>query len=370
MTEFEASLTDLIGRRYAVQVGTGTGALTLALLSLGVGKGHEVIVPSIVCYSVPFAVLYTGARPIFCDVCPNTLNMDPQSVVSAINDRTKAIIAVHLFGYPCDIRRLEEIANSYGLYLIEDFAQGFGGKYDGRYLGAYGVVSITSFGKDKIIDAGGGGILLTDEVDIAAKARELLNGLPAKKKYSVLTYQGLYRLVFGSLKLIDGDIIKWRRTVRKIATLFRPLFLFQLSDSQAIKIQGRLQNLHDIIARRYENAMALREMLPHSLVMHLDYQMRPDVAYMKYTVILKEAMASVLCKRWSTRPITALYPPMHQIFAPRSTLPVADKLAGHLVNFPVSPAYSLADIRMLAKQATQRLDKALSEKGSVEYYDA
>jgi dTDP-4-amino-4,6-dideoxygalactose transaminase len=362
MTKLETLVANYIGSRYAIQVGTGTAALTLALKALGIGKGHEVIVPSIVCYSVPFAVLYSGAEPIFCDVDPMTLNIDPESLHSVINNRTKAIIAVHLFGYPCNIKKIKEIADSHQLYLIEDFAQGFGGRLDEKYLGSFGVISITSFGKDKILDAGGGGIILTNEPDLARQTKKYADILPFVPNKKIQLYRRFYTAIFGLLKVIDGDQVKWRKLARKIANIFQPLFLYRLSAFQEERIIAQLSAIEDVLTKRYSYAKFWKETLQHPMLTHLGYELKSDIAYMKYTCILNGLLSTDLLKPWDRGPITTLYPPMHLVFSKSTKLPIAESVAGRLINFPTSPVYSLADLKALKQRFIYMLNKAISQK--------
>lgn len=356
MTELEISIAKLIGRRYAVLVGTGTAALKRAFQALGIGNGDEVIIPSIVCYAVPFAALYAGAQPTFCDVRPETLNIDPQSMQKAINKRTKAVVAVHLFGYPCEIDSIKEIADSHGIHVIEDFAQGFGLRHEAKNLGSSGTISISSFGSNKIIDAGGGGVLLTDESDVAERARNEANQLPAKMAHGFSYYYGLYRTTFGFLKAIDGPFVHWRRIAPRLSGFLQPLFLFRLPDNQEARIRDRIQLIEDIVKRRQENAFFWRENLTHVGLRHLRYDWRTPHALTYYTCILNELLVTQIISRWRRGPVKSLYPPMHRVFSSRISLPVSEGLDGRLINFPVAQELSLADLGKMRDKILKRLD--------------
>jgi dTDP-4-amino-4,6-dideoxygalactose transaminase len=355
MTELEISLAKFIGRRHAIQVGTGTTALTLALLALGIGRGDEVVIPSIVCYAVPFAALYAGARPTFCDVSPETLNLDPQSLQKAITKRTKAIVAVHLFGYPCEIDVIKQIAYSNGIHLIEDFAQGFGIKHNGAYLGTSGTVSVCSFGTNKIIDAGGGGVLLTDNNEITEHARSLVDHLPAKMVHGYSYYYEFYRALFGFLKAIDGPTVHWRKIAPNLSGFFRALFQFRLAAPQEKRIFDRIQTIDDVVSRREENVYFWRDNLAHARLQHLHYDWSTPHALTYFTCVLNGLWVTQVISRWRRGPVRSVYPPMHRVFSSRIPLTVSDGLDGRLINFPVSPELSVETLREMRDMIFKRL---------------
>jgi dTDP-4-amino-4,6-dideoxygalactose transaminase len=173
---FEQELAEYSGRRLGVGVASGTDALILGLRACGVRPGDEVIVPTFTFVATAGAVSALGARPVFADSEPETLNIDPDSVESHVTSRTKAIIAVHLYGLGADLAPLMEIASRHNVALIEDNAQSLGGTYQGRKLGSFGTVATTSFYPSKNLGAfGDGGMILTDSEQIAARLARLRN---------------------------------------------------------------------------------------------------------------------------------------------------------------------------------------------------
>ena len=159
---FEERMAELCGRRYALATSNGTTALHLALVTLGIGPGDEVIVPSLTFVATANAVSYTGARPVFADSEPDYWQIDPRSVERLITDRTKAIIPVDLYGHPVDMDAILEVARRHGLYVIEDAAEAHGALYKGRPCGSFGDMSCFSFYGNKVITTGEGGMILTD----------------------------------------------------------------------------------------------------------------------------------------------------------------------------------------------------------------
>ncbi len=171
--EFETNVAEHLGTRYAVAVTNCTAALHLALLAVGITGGDEVLVADYTFPATGHAVLYCGATPVFVDIDPKTYNIDPERIEDAITDRTKAIIPVHTFGQPADMDPILQNAADHGLTVIEDAACALGARYKERYAGTIGDVGCFSFHARKGITTGEGGMLVTDNRDIAAKARHL-----------------------------------------------------------------------------------------------------------------------------------------------------------------------------------------------------
>jgi len=147
--EFEEGVCKFIGAKYAKATTSGTTALHLALLSLKVGKGDEVIIPSYVCQSVLSAVNYTGAKPVLADIEKDSFNISTNTIKPLITDKTKVIIVSHMFGFPADILSIKEISKK--IPIIEDCAHSIGGSYKGKMLGNFGDLSIFSFYATKLI---------------------------------------------------------------------------------------------------------------------------------------------------------------------------------------------------------------------------
>ena len=172
-TRFEQALADRLGSKYVVAVTSGTSAIFLALAGLGVGHGDEVIVPDVTFIATANAVAMTGARPVLVDVDPRTLNMDPEAFARSVTPRTKAVIPVHVSGRAADLSSILAIARQYGLYVIEDAAEAFMSKLDGKCLGTFGIAGCISFSPNKTITTGQGGVVITDDEKLYARLREL-----------------------------------------------------------------------------------------------------------------------------------------------------------------------------------------------------
>ena len=154
---FEAGFAALCEVDYAVAVTNGTAALELALHALGIGPGDEVIVPATSFFATTSCVVAVGATPVFADILPYALTIDPASVERMVGPKTRAILCVHLGGRPCEMAELERIASAHGLWLVEDCAQAHGARVDGRPVGGFGDAAAFSFCTDKIMSTGGEG---------------------------------------------------------------------------------------------------------------------------------------------------------------------------------------------------------------------
>ncbi len=174
---FEAEFAAASRVPHAVGVGTGTDAITLILRALDIGPGDEVITPPLSAAYSALAVMMAGARPVFADIDPERLTMDPQAAEAAITPRTKALLPVHLYGQAADLRPLEALASKHRLALVEDAAQAHLGTADGQPIGTIGIAAATSFYPTKNLGAfGDGGAVLTRDAALAARVKRLRNG--------------------------------------------------------------------------------------------------------------------------------------------------------------------------------------------------
>lgn len=172
---FETAFSERVERRFGIAVSNGTAALETALTALGVGTGDEVILPSFTIISCVNAILRTGASPVFVDCLADTWNMDVSQVESRITAKTRAIMAVHIYGLPVDMDPLLDLAQKYGLYVIEDAAEGHGLEYKGRPCGSFGDISTFSFYPNKLVTTGEGGMLVTNDENLAERCRYFSN---------------------------------------------------------------------------------------------------------------------------------------------------------------------------------------------------
>jgi perosamine synthetase len=173
ISKFEEEFAKYIDVDYATTVSNGTVALHLALLVLGIGKDDEIIVPTLTYIASVNAISMAGAKPIFVDSDKEFWNIDCDLIESKITNKTKAIMAVHLYGMPCDMCALRSICDKHNLYLIEDAAEAFGSKYDNKFIGSFGDISTFSFFGNKTITTGEGGMVVSNNQNFIKRAENL-----------------------------------------------------------------------------------------------------------------------------------------------------------------------------------------------------
>jgi len=186
---FESAFADFIGVEHAIAVSSGTAALHIALLAAGIGEGDEVITTPFTFIATANAILFVGAKPVFVDVREDDFNIDVEKVKDAINERTKAIIPVHLYGQPCDMKAIADLAEDHNLHVIEDACQAHGAEFAGKKVGSFGTAGCFSFYPTKNMTTGEGGMLTTNSKEIAKKARMLRNhGSSARYMHEILGF--------------------------------------------------------------------------------------------------------------------------------------------------------------------------------------
>jgi len=192
--DLEAKIATMVGVRHGIGVSSGTDAILLALMALGIGPGDEVICPTFTFFATAGCVARVGAKPVFVDSCPICFNLRVEEVARRITPRTRAIIPVHLFGQAAELDGILEAARAHGVAVIEDAAQSLGTSYRGRPVGSLGDFGIFSFFPSKNLGGfGDGGIVVTDDDELAAKARSL-RAHGAKPKYYHKYVGGNFRL--------------------------------------------------------------------------------------------------------------------------------------------------------------------------------
>jgi|694.fasta_scaffold00796_47 dTDP-4-amino-4,6-dideoxygalactose transaminase len=238
---FELELAAYAGTQYAVCLNSGTSALHLAMLTLGIGPGDEVIIPANTFIATAWGPSYAGATPVFADCDPHTWNLSPEAAEKAITPKTKAIIGVHLYGQPCNIEALLDICNKHNLHFIEDNAQGIGSTYQGKKTGTFGIISCTSFYPGKNLGCyGEGGALFTNDEGIANHAKSLRShGAAVRYYHDEVGYnyrmEGFQAAVLQvKLPLIDS----WNARRRTIANRYKseganPKITFQQEEAGA-----------------------------------------------------------------------------------------------------------------------------------------
>jgi perosamine synthetase len=307
--EFEAVFAARHQAAHGVAFANGTVALQGLFLAAGIGPGDEVVVPSMTFISTATSVLHVGAAPVFADVDAETYNLDPADVAARMTPRTRAVVAVHYGGQPADMDELRALTTSAGALLFEDAAEAHGAAYRGRPVGALGHASMFSFTPTKNITTGEGGMVLTDDAELADALRLLRNhGQSALYQHTVLGYN-------------------WRIT--------------EMQAAMGIVQTGRLD---DILARKRANAVRMAALLADVEGVRAPV-VRPDRehVYMLYTTLLDaDVDRDAVLKRLLDMGIEArvYFPPAHRqpVFgadaAVAPELPVTDELARRMLSLP------------------------------------
>ena len=331
--KFEKAFSNYLKSKQALAVTNGTAALHLALLSMDVKSGDEVIVPSFTFVASSNCVLYVGANPIFVDIDPHTFNIDPQKIEKAISPKTKAIIVVHYAGQPADLYPISDIAEKHGLPIIEDAAEAHGTKYGNRMAGSIGLIGCFSFYPNKSMTTGEGGMVVTNDNLIAEKIR-LLRSHGQDSRYHHITIGYNYRM----------------------------------TDIQAALGLAQLRKLDWILRKKEEAAKYYTELLSDVKGVQTPYVMQ-DVThtYMFYTVkFLNKDVRDSVMRHLNERGIETriAFPPVHLQPFYRSLygykegyLPVTEECARRVLSLPMYPHIRRKDQRFVVKAVLEEVRK-------------
>lgn len=328
---FERAFAERIGRRHGIAVSNGTAALEVAVASLGIGAGDEVIIPSFTIVSCAAAVIRSGATPVFVDSDPMHWNMDVQGVEARITKRTKAIMAVHTYGLPADMTALMDIAQRHGLYVIEDAAEAHGLAIHGRPAGGFGLISTFSFYANKAITTGEGGMLLTDDDELASRCRSLRN------------------LCFGPVHRFVHEQLGWN---------------YRMTSMQAALGMAQLERMEDLLLHRRGLGGLYRELLSDipQFQLPLDSSFGSMNTYWVFGVVLREGsplrrddlMARLSARGVGSRPF---FWPMHEQpvlqrmgLANGYSLPVSERLGRHGLYLPLGNGIGTDDVERVCEE--------------------
>lgn len=245
---FEESFSSYCDVAYGIAVCNGTVALHLALVALGIGPGDEVIIPNFTMSASAFSVCYTGAMPVFVDADKDTWNIQVDAIEAKITTKTKAIMPVHIFGNPCDMHRLQAIADQHNLHLIEDAAESHGALVEGRKVGSLSSIASFSFFANKNITTGEGGMIVTDNDELARKCRYYRNmcfALDAPRNYLHEDIGFNYRMsnMHAAIGLAQVEKVDYYRSLRiEHGLLYRKL-LYGVPGLVLQKDQPNAQNV-------------------------------------------------------------------------------------------------------------------------------
>jgi dTDP-4-amino-4,6-dideoxygalactose transaminase len=316
-TALEREIADYCGAEHAVAVANGTDALHLTLRALGIGPGDEVITSAFTFIGSAEPISYTGAKPVFVDIDPDTFNIDPAAVEKAMTRRTRAVMPVHLFGQCADLERLQAICDARGVALVEDCAQSIGADWDGKRCASWGVAGCFSFYPSKNLGCyGDGGMVVTRDAKLAEELRVLRNhGSRARYHHHVIGYN------------------------------------CRLDEMQAAILRVKMKHLDRLNALRREKAHEYNRLLAASSVVTPREHGRGMHVYHQYTLrsarrdAIKAALESAKIGSMIYYPIPLHRQDVYQEMCKGIGLPHAEQAAASVVSLPMFPMLTDAQIR-------------------------
>ncbi|CAM2939127.1 DegT/DnrJ/EryC1/StrS family aminotransferase [Paenibacillus sediminis] len=326
VNQFEQKFAEFCNVKHAISVANGTVALHLPLLAYGVGPGDEIIIPTFTYIATANAVKYCGADPVLVDCEENAWNIDPQKIEEKITSKTKGIIVVHLYGHPVDMDPILEIAKKHNLFVIEDAAEAHGAEYKNNVVGSIGDVATFSFFGNKIISTGEGGMITTNNDELATKMRLLRGqGMDPNKRY-------------------------WFNVIG---------YNYRMTNLQAAVGLGQLENIdwHLDQRRRVANAY-IEQLAPYSSL----FTMQPEMPWAKHSYWMVSILLTdkVKAKRDEIMELMEkdgiemrpLFYPMHHMppYFEESTYPVADRISARGFNIPTNATLTDEDIAYICNR--------------------
>ncbi len=323
INKFEDEFSKFCQAKYGVATSNGTTALQLALLVLGIGSGDEVIVPDLTFVASANAVTYTGAKPVFVDVDEKSWTLSPDKIKEKINHKTKAIMAVHLYGHPADMDPIIKLCRQYKLFLIEDAAEAHGALYQKKKVGSLSDIGCFSFYGNKIITTGEGGMLVTSNSRLAQKARFLRDhGMSRKRRYWHTAVGYNFRMT--NIQAAIG--------LAQLENIERTIFLKRrIADFYSKYLKGDMG-----LTLPPEASWARNVYWMYSVLVNLDFGCSRD-----------DLMVELKKRGIDTRPF---FYPLHKLPPYKNCpgkYPVADKLSRRGINLPSSPVLNEKEIRYI-----------------------
>lgn len=334
ITAFEESFADFCGVKHAIATNNGTTALHLALVALDLRPGDEVIIPTVTYIATANAVRYCGATPILVDVEPATMNIDPADIERKITRNTKGIIPVHLYGHPAEMETINAIARKHKLWVVEDAAEAHGAEVGGRKVGSMSNCATFSFFGNKIVTTGEGGMITTNDSELAQKLRLFRGqGMDLNRRYwfPVVGYNYRMTNIQAAIGLAQMETIQKSLTDR--ATL-------------AVLYANALAGLEDQIVLPKEVKSVKQVYWMYNVFLRTGDATRRDAV-----------MRSLAEDGIETRPV---FYPMHVLppYKEDTVYPVADLWAQRGINLPTHQALTQADVQRVADSLKQALYQA------------
>lgn len=355
--DYEKLAAKYHGVHHAFSFASGRMALYAILEALGISKGDEVIIPAYTCVVVPNAVIYRGATPVYVDINPATFNMDPNKIEAKITPRTKAILAQHTFGLPCDLDEIIEIAQKHGITVIEDNAQALGAEYKGKKVGGIAQVGFFSSDHTKMISTSTGGMVVTNDEELASRIEQIYSRCPflpksriAKILFTFITENFLYHPKFASIGMplaflcFKGGLFHFFLDEGKTEKPTDYPYPARLSNIQA---KLGIRQIHELernithrreIARSYDGIFGLySEQFDGSNVNRKHVFLRYSFLVTDPNFFRKKFCRYIYLGDWFNSIALGRNKEFHKICYREGECPIGETVARHSVNLPTHP---------------------------------
>ena len=365
----EDQLARYVGTQFCIATGSGTAALVAALQSLKLPRNSEVVISPILCPTVLLAIIFSGLKPIFCDVNLSDYQMNPKSISDIISDKTEVIIAAHLFGQTYNVEAIKKIAKKHSLVIIEDAAQSFGGEYKGKKHGSFGDLSITSFGHGKIIDSGnkvmtgGGGAVFTDDAEMYKNVKLVIEKWG---EYGAKLVETIYIRVYGFMFKGINEVyetsnryINFYKIIPHIGRYFEKTFVYRMPKGIPQKILMQLCSIDDDIKMRTRNAYIYKNLLASNNIIHPKYANESSV-YFRYSCLLKPNCRPRFIHEVRKRGIkigTLYSPPLYLIYGRTMKWPNCEFVSSRIFNLMVDSTLGEEKIEWISNNINKIADE-------------
>jgi perosamine synthetase len=334
---FEGRFADLVGTRHAVAVSSGTAALHLALLAHGIGPGDEVITSPFTFVATANAVLFTGARPVFVDIRPDTYNIDPALIEAKITERTRAILPVHLYGQPAEMDAILEIAQRHNLEIIEDAAQAHGAAIDSRQVGTFGT-GCFSFYATKNMTTGEGGVITTDSDERADQLRMLRHhGQRERYIHDVLGFNCRLTDLQAAIGLVQLDRLEELTQRRRIYATY---------------LASRLQGVPGLVVPKA---------LPNYC--HVFHQFTVRIPRVRDVVARR--LQDMGVGTGIHYPLPVHQQPVYRDLGYRDRLPCAEQASREVLSLPIHPMLTRGDLDIVAERLSGLMARLAPSRGTL-----
>ncbi|MDD5297433.1 MAG: DegT/DnrJ/EryC1/StrS family aminotransferase [Rhodocyclaceae bacterium] len=380
MAAYEAEFAAVLGGGRAVSFSAGRVALAAILDAFSIGAGDEVIIPGYTCVAVPNPIIFSGARPVYADIQPDTLNLDPEDVARKITAATRAIVVQHTFGLPEPLEPFRKLADRHGLKIIEDCTHALGARYGGELVGTQGDAAFFSSEQTKIISTGAGGVAYSRDGETASRlvnfqARCIRPSVGQERR--MLVYLAYLAALQGPVSSRWGDPIGYYlsrlglmhgpvTTDEEMACRLPDVFYQRFSSGQARVALAQLRRFSRNLARRHAIAMEYVRILAPAGVRYFPPQDGCEANYVRWPLWVDDKAAFSRFMRehgvqvgvWFTAPVHPLGVPQINAGYEAGRCPAAESAVAQVANLPCHPRMSLGDAGYVARLVMAYHDQA------------